>query len=84
MDNPNCYKCKYQGSVVGSSHSYCKYPGTKTDMFDFCMPINRELAKKLQIEANPHGVRMGWFTWPVNFDPVWLMNCNGFEAKPEN
>ena len=27
------------------------------------------------------GIRRGWFTWPVNFDPAWLISCNGFEAK---
>jgi hypothetical protein len=21
---------------------------------------------------------MGWFVWPLNFDPVWLENCDGF------
>jgi hypothetical protein len=37
-----------------------------------------ETAKKLGIQADRHGVRMGWFCWPDNFDPVWLLNCEGF------
>ena len=25
----------------------------------------------------PHGIDNGWFTWPFNFDPCWLMRCDG-------
>ena len=25
--------------------------------------------------------RMGWFYWPINFDPVWLLECNGHTPK---
>lgn len=35
-----------------------------------------------KVTANAHGVRSGWFIWPVNFDPVWLISCNGFSDKP--
>lgn len=28
-----------------------------------------------------HGIRKGWFVWPFNFDPVWLVSCDGFKAK---
>lgn len=38
-------------------------------------------AAKLHIQADPHGFRMGWFWWPVNFDPAWLQNCDGFTPK---
>lgn len=31
--------------------------------------------------ADYHGVAHGWFNWPWNFDPVWLVACEGFEAK---
>ena len=33
----------------------------------------------LKIRAADHGVRNGWFEWPVNFDPIWLESCTGFE-----
>lgn len=35
-----------------------------------------------KVEANAHGVRMGWFIWPFNFDPVWLTKCDGFSDRP--
>jgi hypothetical protein len=37
---------------------------------------------KLNIKGNPHGIRNGWFNWPMNFDPTWLEQCEGFHAKP--
>lgn len=42
---------------------------------------NNHLAK---VEGNKHGIRSGWFMWPLNFDPVWLISCNGFSDKPED
>lgn len=78
-----CYKCKYRGSVPGDAHSCCRYPGNKTEMFDFFNQKNMGNAEKLHIKADPYGVKSGWFLWPVNFDPVWLRNCDGFAPKEE-
>jgi hypothetical protein len=75
----DCYKCRYRADLPGDAHSRCLYPGTKTGMFDFFAPENLVLGRKLDIQADSYGVKMGWFLWPVNFDPVWLRNCNGFE-----
>jgi hypothetical protein len=36
-----------------------------------------------EVVGNAHGVRNGWFFWPINFDPVWLQNCTGFEKKEQ-
>lgn len=58
-------------------------PGTSTGMFDLFNEKNIVLRRKLRITGNPYGIRNGWFTWPVNFDPVWLENCNGFKNKEE-
>lgn len=73
-----CYTCKYRGRVPGDAHSRCDYPGNKSGLLDMFMPENKEQARKLNIRANPHGVRMGWFMWPCNFDPRWLENCDGY------
>jgi len=75
---PNCYDCKYRGNVPGDAHSCCKHPGNKTGMFSFFDSANAKNMKKLNVKADPHGVRNGWFMWPVNFDPAWLMSCDGF------
>lgn len=90
---PNCYQCKYRREVPGDAHSSCAHPVVpKGDTFGNMMAIfasvgrvapvaNNEAAAKLNITANPAGVRRGWFNWPWNFDPTWLQSCNGFEPK---
>ena len=63
----------------GDAHSCCKYPENDPDMFTgMFSPKNMMNAAKLNITADPHGIRSGWFMWPVNFDPVWLLTCDGF------
>ena len=34
-----------------------------------------------KVKGDPHGIRSGWFLWPWNFDPVWLISCTGFKKK---
>jgi hypothetical protein len=34
-----------------------------------------------QVEGDPGGIRAGYFVWPVNFDPTWLLTCTGYERK---
>lgn len=81
MNKPDCYQCRYRGSIPGDAHSKCNYPGNKTGILDFFMPENIMNAGRLHIQAQQHAVEKGWFMWPVNFDPTWLLNCDGFEDK---
>lgn len=37
-----------------------------------------------KVSANARGVAMGWFMWPLNFDPVWLESCDGFSDNPND
>lgn len=34
---------------------------------------------RAHVEADPHGMKMGWFLFPYNFDPIWLLSCTGYE-----
>jgi len=88
MDKPNCYKCKYRGTIPGDAHSMCLHPKTGLKDGDIFGGIEAILtgrtlsgAAELGIQANAHGVHSGWFMWPGNFDPVWLESCKGFESK---
>ncbi len=94
MAKPNCYKCKYRGRVAGSAHSSCKHPSVgKTDPMDKMIAIlasvgrapapSSDAAKELNITASAHGINSGWFSWPFNFDPMWLNTCDGFISKEE-
>ena len=88
MNKPNCYKCKYRRNIAGSCHSSCVHPSLEKIMGDPFIQMLGILAtpanlnnKELNIKANPHGIRNRWFQFPMNFDPVWLDNCDGFENK---
>lgn len=76
---PKCYRCKHRGDCPSDTHSCCKYPGNDTGMLGILDRKSIENARKLHIQGDPYGVKMGWFMWPVNFDPAWLRNCDGFE-----
>jgi hypothetical protein len=87
-DKPNCYECKHRGSIAGDAHSCCKHPSVKVDnsnMFSALVGLMNGDAdgaiKELGITGDSYGIRMGWFMWPANFDPVWLVSCNGFKKK---
>ena len=95
-DKPNCYQCIYRGEVPGSAHSCCEHPQVSggNDPLIGALAILASVgrigpvvdqggAEALNIRANPHGIRRGWFNWPYNFDPTWLESCDGFTPRAE-
>jgi hypothetical protein len=38
--------------------------------------------KVAKVSGHEHGIRSGWFRWPLNFDPVWLLSCDSFSCDP--
>lgn len=68
----NCWDCKHSETNPGDCHLTCRkgmnevFKGASTDT---------------HVKLNPHGVKMGWAYWPLNFDPVWIESCDGFEAQ---
>jgi len=89
MKNPDCYKCEYRESIPGDAHSCCNHPLVKQDdnMFGALVEMlqgkNIEASKKLGIKGHSTGIKRGWFMWPANFDPIWLLECNGYSEKKE-
>ena len=91
MSKPNCYKCIHRGTVTGDAHSCCNHPKVKSIKDDPLLVLASMLGgrgrsepsgtKELGIKANQHGISKGWFNFPLNFDPVWLEECNGMEEK---
>jgi len=89
-----CYKCKHRANVPGSVHSACVQPQVKEMGMELAMVYASGGAIVLSsksgegedipiVEGNPHGRRRGWFTWPLDFDPVWLESCLLMEEKEE-
>lgn len=87
---PNCYECKFRRNLPGDAHSRCAHP--RLPVLHPVLAILQEMTsgveasgvpseQAIKVTGNPHGIRSGWFMWPVNFDPVWLESCTGFEPK---
>jgi len=38
-----------------------------------------------KVTASPFGLDHGWFDWPMNFDPTWLVTCDSYDrgSAPE-
>lgn len=86
-----CYECKHRGTVVNSRHSSCCHPeALKVEQSGELLFILMEGYVKnsrvnqvtnIKVEAAEQGIKGGWFMWPWNFDPLWLISCSGFEVK---
>ena len=90
-NNPNCYECHWRTGCEGSAHSQCLHPYNKEQIDDPMLQLMGIFAsvgrvgfqpiadERLRIVGNSSGIAKGWFHYPVNFDPVWLENCDGFK-----
>ena len=87
MKKPNCYNCKFRGTVPGSAHSSCtvlRNPASGEDRNSELIELglatgNLQLTDKYTnepiVKLDKHGVRNGWANWPIDFDPVWVERC---------
>jgi hypothetical protein len=39
------------------------------------------MPKELNLKLSPTGIKGGWCNYPFEFDPIWVLNCDGFEEK---
>ena len=68
MSGNNCYNCGYRGELPSNAHSRCKFDWAKSDLSE--------------PQGKAWGIQHGWWHFPVNFDPVWMLGeC---EAHSEN
>ena len=57
----------------------CKHIGEIDDStYVYCK--NRQAV----VEGHPTGITRGWFDWPYQFSPVWLVKCSGYEQKGDS
>jgi hypothetical protein len=78
----DCYKCKFRREVVGSAHSACHLIDDEGERLKAAVLIQAGTHTAKGVEINPQGLRGGWATWPINFDPVWI-KCEHFKAKDD-
>lgn len=89
-EKPDCYKCTYRGGVPGDTHSCCNHPAFKKVKDNPMLSLLGMAGAPIQIkskicavEGAEHGIRMGWFCHPFNFDPAWLVSCTGFKKEDQ-
>ena len=60
-----CYDCAYRGTIPGNAHTKCTFNWGKSEI---------ESPKGAE-----HGRRNGWWSFPLNYDPVWMEGeCGAF------
>lgn len=75
----NCWECPCRGAVAGSAHISCDLIASPKN-FEVAFEIAKGRIPKIEntetgevyIEFHPTGIKNGWCTWPLNFDPVWV------------
>lgn len=89
---PNCYECAHRRNLEFSAHSQCVHPAYDGVAGPLAMLVAMLHASRrggpieaphqeITVKGNQHGIASGWFMHPLNYDPVWLEECTGFEAK---
>jgi len=88
-----CSTCQYRSNIPGDAHIKCDHPVVADNplvelaclmgigLITNNLSEDTNIFEPLNIKANLHGIRSGWFNWPVNFDPTWLENCDGYKEK---
>ena len=82
MNKPNCYECIYRRNIPGDAHSSCEHPSINENggvVVAFILALT--CGGLLSITFDDYGIKNGWAEWPINFDPTWLKNCDGFTKK---
>lgn len=83
MTKPNCGLCVHRRAISGDAHIECAHPKADNRWL-LHIHNGQQVPNKdnpLNISAQAHGIRSGWFLWPMRFDSTWLVTCNGFTEK---
>jgi hypothetical protein len=81
-----CYQCRHRRDLPGDMHSGCRHPLTEAVHGNPLAPLIEAMGHALPVPVpglnvigDKHAIGMGYWSWPINFDPVWLISCDGFE-----
>jgi len=58
-EKKTCFSCAYKENIPGNCHISCRFDWNKSTL--------------KPPEVNKHGIKAGWYLFPVNFDPVWQL-----------
>lgn len=74
----NCYTCKNRREIPGDAHSQCIHHKGPTEMIHIIIGTGQTV---MGIEYQRYGYDQGWFFFPMNYDPIWMIKCDEHEQK---
>lgn len=77
----NCYECKHRRNLIGDCHSSCSAvpDSVKFQAFSIVQLMGQLKTECTDVQFKAHGVKNGWYNWPLNFDPIWVESCSLYE-----
>jgi len=87
----DCYKCKYVKSIPGDTHKSCGHPSISNNNLVKLSIITSAVSvdgihvtftkAPFRVVGELYAFHKGWLTYPVNFDPIWIKRCGGYEKR---
>jgi hypothetical protein len=73
-----CWSCVHRLPIEHSVYLKCGHPDA---IPSFLAKASKHPADDvLKVVGHEQGVEGGWFNWPFDFDPRWLVACAGYEV----
>lgn len=82
----SCGNCRFQDNTLSSAHIKCDVLGDDlASLMAVVHPPTIQVgnAKMRLVQGKQAGMERGWFTWPMEFDPIWLLWCFLYEDKED-
>lgn len=86
-----CHGCMHHRELPSTTHLACRHPATERahqnplagliTAMGGALPLPSPPG--LTVRMHPHGIRNSWASWPWNFDPTWLVECDGYAPEAE-
>ena len=78
----NCHDCKFKQTQGHTHHISCTVLDQEPALKIQCFIAGQTFAKVgAYVALKPHGVKNGWASWPLDFDPIWVEDCKFFQEK---
>lgn len=85
-----CYGCLHHRPIAGNAHLSCRHPATAHAHQNALAAVISTMGNALPLAVcgldvvfEAYGIAQGWASWPYNFDPAWLVRCDGYQPAEE-
>jgi hypothetical protein len=83
-----CYRCIHRRNAVDAAAplTACGHPDSWVSLGEripsVVAQIDRDISgPPLNVRAATRGVLAGYFQWPIIFNPIYLVHCDGFVSS---